>query len=229
MHGQTHSWTVNHTDRRISARTDEIACVALYYPITLEWHEKKNCIWVMCFVVYWSFELCAPWFTDHLSYVLRGLLIIWVMCSVIYWSSELCASWFTDHLSCVLRDLLIIWVMCSVVYWSFELCAPWFTDHLSYVLRGLLIIWAMCSLVYWSFELCAPWLTDHLSYVLRGLLIICKNTLRVEQDHTPCIMDPIFSTHPLKIAKFTEMRKSNVLALIWMIWDTLMLKLIANK
>ena len=133
MHGQTHSWTVNHTDRRISARTDEIACVALYYPITLEWHEKKNCIWVMCFVVYWSFELCAPWFTDHLS------------------------------------------------------------------------------------------------YVLRGLLIICKNTLRVEQDHTPCIMDLIFSTHPLKIAKFTEMRKSNVLALIWMMWDTLMLKLIAIK
>ena len=151
MHGQTHSWTVNHTDRRISARTDEIACVALYYPITLEWHEKKNCIWVMCFVVYWSFELCAPWFTDHLSYVLRGLLIIWVMCSVIYWSSELCAPWFTDHLSYVLRDLLIIWVMCSVVYWSFELCAPWFTDHLSYVLRGWLIIWVMCSVVYWSF------------------------------------------------------------------------------
>ena len=38
-----------------------------------------------------------------------------------------------------------------------------------------------------------------------------------------------FSTHPLKIAKFTEMRKSNVLALIWMMWDTLMLKLIAKK
>ena len=29
-------------------------------------------------------------------------------------------------------------------------------------------------------------------YVLRGLLsIICKNTLRVEQDHAPCITDPI--------------------------------------
>jgi hypothetical protein len=87
----------------------------------------------------------------HLSYVLRGLLIIWVMCSVVYWSFELCAPWFTDHLSYVLRDLLIIWVMCSVVYWLFELCAPWFTDHLSYVLRGWLIIWVMCSVVYWSF------------------------------------------------------------------------------
>ena len=30
-------------------------------------------------------------------------------------------------------------------------------------------------------------------YVLRGLLsIICKNMLRVEQDHAPCITDPIF-------------------------------------
>jgi hypothetical protein len=38
-----------------------------------------------------------------------------------------------------------------------------------------------------------------------------------------------FSTHPLKFAKFTEMRKSNVLALICMMWDTLMLKLIAKK
>jgi hypothetical protein len=69
----------------------------------------------------------------------------------------------------------------------------------------------------------------YFSYVLRGLLIICKNTLRAEQDHAPCITDPIFSTHPLKIAKFTEMRKSNVLALIWMMWDTLMLKLIGKK
>jgi len=32
----------------------------------------------------------------------------------------------------------------------------------------------------------------YFSYVLRGLLIICKNTLRVEQDHAPCITDPIF-------------------------------------
>ena len=32
----------------------------------------------------------------------------------------------------------------------------------------------------------------YFSYVLRGLLIICKNTVRVEQDHVPCIMDPIF-------------------------------------
>jgi len=27
--------------------------------------------------------------------------------------------------------------------------------------------------------------------VLRGLLIICKNTIRVEQDHVPCITDRI--------------------------------------
>jgi len=39
----------------MSGRTDEITCVTLYYPITLEWHEKKNCISVMCSVVYWSF------------------------------------------------------------------------------------------------------------------------------------------------------------------------------
>jgi hypothetical protein len=34
-----------------------------------------------------------------------------------------------------------------------------------------------------------------------------------EQDHAPCTTDQMFF-YPLKIAKFTEMRKNNVLALI---------------
>ena len=101
-----------HTDRCMSRRTDEITCVTLYYPITLEWHEKKNCISVMCSVVSWSFARTRS--------VLNRIM---------------------------LRVLQILF----------------------------------------------------------------------------------FSTHPLKIAKFTEMRKSNVLSLIWMMWDTLMLKLIAKK
>jgi hypothetical protein len=97
-----------HTDRRMSERTDEITCVTLYYPITLEWHEKKNCILVMCSVVYWSFA--------RTRYVMNRIM----------------------------------------------------------------------------------------------LRVLC-------------------STHSLKIATFTEMRKSNVLSLIWMLWDTLMLRLIAKK
>jgi hypothetical protein len=101
-----------HTDRRMSGQTNEITCVTLYYPITLEWHEKKNCISVMCSVVSWSFARTRS--------VLNRIM---------------------------LRVLQILF----------------------------------------------------------------------------------FSTHPLKIAKFTEMRKSNVLALIWMMWETLMLKLIAKK
>ena len=51
----------------------------------------------------------------------------------------------------------------------------------------------------------APYVTYHFENLLRALRIL------------------FFSTHPLKIVKFTEMRKSNVLALIWMMWDTLML------
>ena len=101
-----------HTDRRMSGRTGEITCVTLYYPITLEWHEKKNCISVMCSVVYWSFARTPS--------VLNRIM---------------------------LRVLRILF----------------------------------------------------------------------------------FSTLPLKIAKFTEMRKSSVLALIWMMGDTLMLKLIAKE
>ena len=101
-----------HTDRRISGRTDEITCVTLYYPITLEWHENKNCILAMCSVVYWSFARTRSVLSRIMLRVLRILF---------------------------------------------------------------------------------------------------------------------FSTHPLKIAKFTEMRKSNVLALICMMWDALMLKLIAKK
>ena len=41
-----------HTDRRMSGWMDEITCVTLCYPITLESYEKKNCISVMCSVVY---------------------------------------------------------------------------------------------------------------------------------------------------------------------------------
>ena len=102
MHRQTHGrsyWPMH------ERRTDEITCVTLYYPITLEWHEKKNYISVMCSVVYWSFARTRS--------VLNRIML------------------------CVLRILF-------------------------------------------------------------------------------------FSTHHLKIAKFTitDIRKSNVLALIWMMWDT---------
>jgi hypothetical protein len=51
----TDAWVDVHTDQHMSGRTDEITCVTLYYPITLEWHENKNCILAMCSVVYWSF------------------------------------------------------------------------------------------------------------------------------------------------------------------------------
>jgi hypothetical protein len=63
-----------HTDRRMSGRTDEITCVTLYYPITLEWHEKKNCISVICSVVYWSFASVRSVLNRIMLRVLRILL-----------------------------------------------------------------------------------------------------------------------------------------------------------
>jgi hypothetical protein len=44
-----------HIDRRMSGRTDEITCVTLYYPHSSDM--KKRIV----------FQLCAPWFTDHLQ------------------------------------------------------------------------------------------------------------------------------------------------------------------
>jgi hypothetical protein len=104
--------------------------------------------------------------------------------------------------------------------WTFILTDAWAEDGWNYMCNSILpnhtrVTWkkelyfSMCSVVYYqSFARTCSVLNRIMLRVLRILF---------------------FSTHPLKIAKFTEMRKSNVLALLWMMWDTLMLKLIAKK
>jgi hypothetical protein len=77
----------------------------------------------------------------------------------------------------------------------FEKCSYWptheRTDEWNYMCNSIL---PNHTRVTWKkrivFQLCLPWFGNFVITFI--LLIICKNTLRVEQDHAPCITNPIF-------------------------------------
>jgi hypothetical protein len=158
-----------HTDRRMSGRTDEITCVTLYYPITLEWHENKNCISGRLKSIVghtpehksWYTFLCTEntqaidFFLENYDLYKQSIYVA----QNIYWTG-------------VGKKVVFCWKFLWVYqrsYWPTHER----TDGWNYMCNSIL---PNHTRVTWKQEL-------YFSYVLRGLLIICKNTLRVEQDH----------------------------------------------
>jgi hypothetical protein len=66
--------------------------------------------WSSCFILYWPFDLLAPFCIGPLIFLLHSVLALWSSCSILYWPFDLLGPFCIGPLVFLLPKTLIIWL-----------------------------------------------------------------------------------------------------------------------